>query len=197
LFNVNDKVSFTRSDGSGNFKVKRIAYDRRLETFLYSLDFRSIVTGANLRMYEEDLTARPVFDATQQDGHEAQAKSDEEAELGTPDYTSESTKGSELADLSIQRTTVETPHELELRKIRVTDSDNVAYFETSCPKPLSNVMDKFCKQYGRGRNTVRFVFDGTRINETDTPDTVSTKSARCWRHNKRSKYRTMLTEIML
>lgn len=151
LFNVNDKVSFARSDGSGNFKVKGIAYDRRLETFLHSLDFRSIVNGANLRMYEEDLTARPVSDATQQDGYEAQAKSDEEAELGTPDHTSESTKDSELADSSIQRTTVEAPHELELRKIRVTDSDNVAYLETSCPKPLSSVMDRFCKQYGRGR----------------------------------------------
>ena len=35
------------------------------------------------------------------------------------------------------------------------------------------LMTAFCDRQGKAPNTVRFLFDGERVNPTDTPDSVS------------------------
>lgn len=39
---------------------------------------------------------------------------------------------------------------------------------------LKKLMDAFCERQGKSPQSVRFLFDGQRVNSTDTPDTVGT-----------------------
>ena len=43
------------------------------------------------------------------------------------------------------------------------------YFKCKCDKPLQKLMHMFCNRQGVSTNSVRFLFDGNRINETQTP----------------------------
>ena len=57
--------------------------------------------------------------------------------------------------------------------IKVTDGNNEVFFKIKKTTQLKKLMDAFCDRQGKAPSSVRFLFDGTRVNPTDSPDTVS------------------------
>merc|ERR1712230_258322 len=51
----------------------------------------------------------------------------------------------------------------------VTQDGNEIYFKCKQTTPLQKLMHAFCNRQGVSMNSVRFLFDGNRINETQTP----------------------------
>ena len=54
----------------------------------------------------------------------------------------------------------------------VTQDGNEIYFKCKQTTPLQKLMHAFCNRQGVSTNSVRFLFDGNRINETQTPQQV-------------------------
>ena len=54
----------------------------------------------------------------------------------------------------------------------VTQDGNEIYFKCKQTTPLQKLMQAFCNRQGVSTNSVRFLFDGNRINETQTPQQV-------------------------
>lgn len=57
--------------------------------------------------------------------------------------------------------------------IKVTDSNNEVFFKIKRTTALKKLMDAFCERQGKSPQSVRFLFDGQRVNPTDNPDSVS------------------------
>jgi hypothetical protein len=57
--------------------------------------------------------------------------------------------------------------------IKVTDNNNEVFFKIKRSTQLKKLMDAFCDRQGKNPNSVRFLFDGTRVTGTDSPDSVS------------------------
>lgn len=57
--------------------------------------------------------------------------------------------------------------------IKVTDNNNEVFFKIKRTTQLKKLMDAFCERQGKTTASVRFLFDGQRVNPTDNPDTVS------------------------
>ena len=57
--------------------------------------------------------------------------------------------------------------------IKVTDNNNEVFFKIKRTTALSNLMNAFCERQGKTAQSVRFLFDGSRVNPTDSPDSVS------------------------
>merc|ERR1712216_977485 len=51
----------------------------------------------------------------------------------------------------------------------VTQDGNEIYFKCKQTTPLQKLMHAFCNRQGVSMQSVRFLFDGNRINETQTP----------------------------
>ena len=64
------------------------------------------------------------------------------------------------------------PESVEHLNIKVTDNNNEVFFKIKRTTQLKKLMDAFCDRQGKMPQTVRFLFEGTRVNPTDTPDTV-------------------------
>ena len=60
--------------------------------------------------------------------------------------------------------------------IKVTDNNNEVFFKIKRTTQLKKLMDAFCERQGKSPASVRFLFDGQRVQPTDNPDTVSIKS---------------------
>ncbi|MCJ1446159.1 MAG: hypothetical protein MMC23_006664 [Stictis urceolatum] len=56
--------------------------------------------------------------------------------------------------------------------IKVTDNNNEVFFKIKRTTQLKKLMEAFCDRQGKTPASVRFLFDGTRVNPTDTPDTL-------------------------
>lgn len=56
--------------------------------------------------------------------------------------------------------------------IKVTDNNNEVFFKIKRTTALKKLMDAFCERQGKSMQSVRFLFDGQRVNASDTPDTV-------------------------
>lgn len=56
--------------------------------------------------------------------------------------------------------------------IKVTDNNNEVFFKIKRSTKLEKLMTAFCERQGKSLSSVRFLFDGTRVQPTDTPDTV-------------------------
>ncbi|KAK9235221.1 ubiquitin-related domain-containing protein [Lipomyces kononenkoae] len=56
--------------------------------------------------------------------------------------------------------------------IKVTDNNNEVFFRIRKTTALKKLMDTFCERQGKARSSLRFLYDGERINETDTPDAL-------------------------
>ena len=65
------------------------------------------------------------------------------------------------------------PPPSEHLNIKVTDNNNEVFFKIKRTTALKKLMDAFCDRQGKAPNTVRFLFDGTRVQATDSPDSVS------------------------
>jgi len=57
--------------------------------------------------------------------------------------------------------------------IKVTDNNNEVFFKIKRTTQLKKLMDAFCERQGKSFTSVRFLFDGTRVNPGDCPDSVS------------------------
>src|SRR6185436_17169859 len=57
--------------------------------------------------------------------------------------------------------------------IKVTDNNNEVFFKIKRTTALKKLMDAFCERQGKSPHSVRFLFDGLRVNATDSPETVS------------------------
>lgn len=67
----------------------------------------------------------------------------------------------------------EQPAPTEHLNIKVTDNNNEVFFKIKRTTQLKKLMDAFCERQGKSPSSVRFLFDGTRVQPTDSPDTVS------------------------
>jgi hypothetical protein len=57
--------------------------------------------------------------------------------------------------------------------IKVTDNNNEVFFKIKRTTALKKLMDAFCERQGKAPSSVRFLFDGSRVAPTDSPETVS------------------------
>ncbi len=57
--------------------------------------------------------------------------------------------------------------------IKVTDNNNEVFFKIKRTTALSKLMNAFCERQGKSIQSVRFLFDGARVNPSDSPDSVS------------------------
>ncbi|KAL1306961.1 hypothetical protein AAFC00_005598 [Neodothiora populina] len=56
--------------------------------------------------------------------------------------------------------------------IKVTDNNNEVFFKIKRTTQLKKLMDAFCERQGKTPASVRFLFDGQRVNPTDNPDSL-------------------------
>lgn len=63
----------------------------------------------------------------------------------------------------------------EQLNIKVKDADgNEVFFKVKRTTKLAKLKKAYAERMGRPENSVRFIFDGQRINDNDTAETVST-----------------------
>ncbi|CZR51423.1 related to ubiquitin-like protein modifier [Phialocephala subalpina] len=56
--------------------------------------------------------------------------------------------------------------------IKVTDNNNEVFFKIKRTTILKKLMDAFCERHSKALNSVRFLFDGSRVQPTDSPNTL-------------------------
>lgn len=66
----------------------------------------------------------------------------------------------------------DAPPPAEHLNIKVTDNNNEVFFKIKRSTKLEKLMLAFCERQGKSPNSVRFLFEGQRVQPTDTPDTV-------------------------
>lgn len=74
---------------------------------------------------------------------------------------------------------------VEHLNIKVTDNNNEVFFKIKKSTKLEKLMNAFCDRQGKAFNTVRFVFEGQRVQPTDTPSAVSSRI--CHSHSLQPK----------
>ncbi len=52
----------------------------------------------------------------------------------------------------------------------VTQDGNEIFFKMKKTTPMSRLIDAYCQRQGVNLNAVRFIFDGSRINSSQTPE---------------------------
>ncbi|GAB1311155.1 SUMO protein smt3 [Madurella fahalii] len=56
--------------------------------------------------------------------------------------------------------------------IKVTDNNNEVFFKIKRSTKLEKLMTAFCERQGKTLASVRFLFEGQRVQPGDTPDTL-------------------------
>ncbi|KAJ9157308.1 hypothetical protein NKR23_g134 [Pleurostoma richardsiae] len=56
--------------------------------------------------------------------------------------------------------------------IKVTDNNNEVFFKIKRSTKLEKLMNAFCDRQGKSLSSVRFLFEGQRVQPFDTPDTL-------------------------
>ncbi|KAF2273569.1 ubiquitin-like protein [Westerdykella ornata] len=56
--------------------------------------------------------------------------------------------------------------------IKVTDNNNEVFFKIKRTTQLKKLMDAFCERQGKSIQSVRFLFDGTRVQPQDNPESL-------------------------
>lgn len=69
------------------------------------------------------------------------------------------------------------PQNPEHLNIKVTDNNNEVFFKIKRSTQLKKLMDAFCERSGKNPQSVRFLFDGQRVQAHDSPDTVRKRSS--------------------
>jgi small ubiquitin-related modifier len=64
------------------------------------------------------------------------------------------------------------PAASEHLNIKVTDNNNEVFFKIKRSTQLKKLMDAFCERQGKSPQSVRFLFDGTRVQPDDNPETL-------------------------
>ncbi|KAF2744221.1 ubiquitin-like protein [Sporormia fimetaria CBS 119925] len=66
----------------------------------------------------------------------------------------------------------EEPAEPQHLNIKVTDNNNEVFFKIKKSTQLKKLMDAFCERQGKTPQSVRFLFEGSRVQPDDSPDTL-------------------------
>ncbi|KAF2188107.1 ubiquitin-like protein [Zopfia rhizophila CBS 207.26] len=66
----------------------------------------------------------------------------------------------------------EEAQQSEHLNIKVTDNNNEVFFKIKRTTQLKKLMDAFCDRQGKNIASVRFLFDGQRVQPTDNPETL-------------------------
>ncbi|KAH6660233.1 ubiquitin-related domain-containing protein [Truncatella angustata] len=66
----------------------------------------------------------------------------------------------------------EAPAGAEHLNIKVTDNNNEVFFKIKRSTKLEKLMNAFCERQGKSMTSVRFLFEGQRVQPTDTPDSL-------------------------
>ncbi|KAI9757340.1 MAG: hypothetical protein M1815_001427 [Lichina confinis] len=66
----------------------------------------------------------------------------------------------------------EDPQPTEHLNIKVTDNNNEVFFKIKRTTALKKLMDAFCERQGKSPTTVRFLFDGNRVQPQDSPNSL-------------------------
>lgn len=74
--------------------------------------------------------------------------------------------------MSEQGSPIQEQKEQEHLNIKVTDNNNEVFFKIKRTTQLSKLMNAFCDRQGKNMASVRFLFDGQRVQPTDNPDSV-------------------------
>lgn len=74
----------------------------------------------------------------------------------------------------------EEPVASEHLNIKVTDNNNEVFFKIKRTTALKKLMDAFCDRSGKSIQSVRFLFDGQRVQPTDNPESVSVCHTSDW-----------------
>ena len=61
---------------------------------------------------------------------------------------------------------------IEHLNIKVTDNNNEVFFKIKRSTKLEKLMNAFCERQGKALTSVRFLFEGQRVQKTDTPESV-------------------------
>lgn len=64
------------------------------------------------------------------------------------------------------------PPTSEHLNIKVTDNNNEVFFKIKRSTKLEKLMTAFCERQGKSLSSVRFLFEGQRVQPQDTPDTL-------------------------
>ncbi|KAI0387307.1 ubiquitin-like protein [Hypomontagnella monticulosa] len=56
--------------------------------------------------------------------------------------------------------------------IKVTDNNNEVFFKIKRSTKLEKLMTAFCERQGKNVESVRFLFEGQRVQKSDTPDSL-------------------------
>lgn len=67
----------------------------------------------------------------------------------------------------------EAPANAEHLNIKVSDNNNEVFFKIKRTTKLEKLMTAFCERQGKSITSCRFLFEGTRVQPTDTPEAVS------------------------
>lgn len=73
----------------------------------------------------------------------------------------------------LEKSEEQTPAVTEHLNIKVTDNNNEVFFKIKRTTVLKKLMDAFCDRQGKDPKSVRFLFEGQRVAEGDTPNVVS------------------------
>jgi len=95
--------------------------------------------------------------------------------LNTPLQPSASTsKDTNMSESGTPHTPAQNKEEgqQEHLNIKVTDSNNEVFFKIKRSTQLSKLMNAFCERQGKNIQSCRFMFDGQRVQQQDTPDTL-------------------------
>jgi len=65
-----------------------------------------------------------------------------------------------------------TPASDQHLNIKVTDGNNEVFFKIKRTTKLEKLMKAFCERQGKDPKTVRFLFEGSRVQTTDSPDSL-------------------------
>lgn len=75
--------------------------------------------------------------------------------------------------MSDQSPSGDAPAQTEHLNIKVSDGNNEVFFKIKRSTNLKKLMDAFCERQGKSAASIRFLFDGVRVNPGDSPDSVS------------------------
>ena len=71
-----------------------------------------------------------------------------------------------------EQTAVKPEADDNLLQLRVTDNNTDVFFRVKRTTPLRRVIDGFCKRTGKDPSSMRFLYEGERISEDDTPESL-------------------------
>lgn len=92
--------------------------------------------------------------------------------MSSPNSGGINNAGSNNGSLGDEGVTAARRDEQEHLNIKVTDNNNEIFFKIKRTTKLKKLMDAFCERQGKVRESVRFYFDGIRVTDEHTPNTV-------------------------